>query len=130
MEWLKSYLGDRTQYVEFNGCKSNVKNIACGVPQGSILGPLLFILYINDIVNTSPILKFVLFADDTTILYSHNDLANKIQMVNNELQKVTDWFKTNKLSINADKTNYMIMGTPQKTFKFKSDISVLLGGRY
>ena len=58
-----------------------------------------------------------------------NNLANKIGMINNELQKVTDWFKANKLSINVDKTNFMIMGTPQKTFKFKNDISVLLDGR-
>ena len=85
--------------------------------------------YVNDIIHTSIILNFVLFADDTTILYSHKDLVNKIGMINNELQKVTDWFKANKLSINVDKTNFMIMGTPQKTFKFKNDVSVLLDGR-
>ena len=129
LEWFKSYLSDRTQYVYYNSYKSCIKNATCGVPQGSILGPLLFILYVNDIINTSTILNFVLFADDTTILYSHKDLDSKIGMINNELQKVTDWFKANKLSINVDKTNFMIMGTPQKTFKFKNDISVLLDGR-
>ena len=65
-----------------------------------------FVCY--DIINTSTILNFVLSADDTTVLYSHKDLANKIVMINNELQKVTDWFKANKLSINVDKTNFMI----------------------
>ena len=129
LEWFKSYLSDRTQYVYYNSCKSCIKKVTCGVPQGSILGPLLFILYVNDIINTSTILNFVLFADDTTILYSHKDLVNKIGMINNELEKVTDWFKANKLSINVDKTNFMIMGTPQKTLKFKNDISVLLDGR-
>ena len=129
LEWFKSYLSDRTQYVHYISYKSCTKNVTCGVPEGLILGPLVFILYANDIINTSTILNFVLFADDTTILYSHKDLANKIGMINNELQKVTDWFKANRLSINVDKTNFMIMGTPQKTFKFKNDISVLLDGR-
>ena len=69
LEWFKSYLSDRMQYVYYNSYKSCIKNVTCGVPQGSILGPLLFILYVNDIINTSIILKFVLFADDTTILY-------------------------------------------------------------
>jgi len=114
LEWFKNYLSDRAQYVYYNECKSNVKNITCGVPQGSILGPLLFILYVNDIVHTSSILKFVLFADDTTILYSHKNLPDKIEMINTELLKVTNWFKANKLSINVTKTNFMIMGTPQK----------------
>ena len=74
IDWIKKYLSNRTQYVYYNNIKSNSGKLSCGVPQGSILGPLLFILYINDIVNTS-MLKFVLFADDTTILYSHDDLC-------------------------------------------------------
>ena len=88
-------------------------------------------------MNTSTILKYVLFAEDTTILYSYKDLPNKIKIgiISYKLQKVTDWFRANKLSINVDKTNFMIMGTPQikekkkKTFKFKNDISFLLDNR-
>ena len=92
-----------------NSYKSCIKNVTCGVPQGSILGPLLFVFYVDDIINTSTILNFVLFADDTTILYFHKDLANKLVMIKNELQKKkkkknTDWFKANKISINIDKT--------------------------
>ena len=64
-------LNNRRQYVFHNNCKSDLKDIVCGVPQGSILGPLLFILYVNDIIYTSNVLDFILFADDTTILYSH-----------------------------------------------------------
>jgi hypothetical protein len=124
LKWFNNYLSDRQQYVHYNLCKSDVKGMTCGVPQGSILGPLLFILYVNDIIYTSSILNFVLFADDTTILYSHKNLADKLNMVNIELQKVTNWFRANKLSINTAKTNYMIMGTPQKTFNFNSDIEV------
>ena len=73
IDWFKSYLSNRTQYVHYNNIKSNSGKLASGVLQGSILGPLLFILYINDIVNTSTMLTFVLFADDPTILYSHHE---------------------------------------------------------
>ena len=70
-EWFKNYLSNRKQYVNVNCSRSYLQNIICGVPQGSILGPLLFILYVNDITNTSDVLDFILFADDTTIVYSH-----------------------------------------------------------
>ena len=93
-------------------------NIICGVPQGSILGPLLFILYVNDIVNTSNVFDFTLFADDTTILYSHEDLETQIPTINTELSEVSNWFKTNKLSVNASKTNFMILGTSQMTDEY------------
>ena len=81
-----------------------IKNILLGVAQGSIFGPLLFILYVNDITNTSNVLEFVLFADDTTITYSHSDVMSKFDMINSELQEVTNWLKANKLSVNASKT--------------------------
>ena len=71
----------------------------------------MFILYINDIINTSTLLKFVLFADDTTILYSRDDLVSKMNGINKELQEVTNWFKANKLSVNVGNTNYMLLGT-------------------
>ena len=113
LEWFKNYLSNRKQFVYYNSSKSECKDIICGVPQGSILGPLLFILYINDITNTSSILDFILFADDTTILYSSDKIESKINLVNNELKEVSNWFKANKLSVNASKTNFMILGTPK-----------------
>ena len=128
LEWFKSYLCNRTQYVQYNKCNSATGKIICGVPQGSILGPLLFILYINDIIYSSSILKFILFADDTTLSYSHKDLASKMELINQELKKVGTWFKANKLSINIKKTNYMIMGTPQKTFRFSSETNIVIDG--
>ena len=105
-------MSNRKQYVSYNSCESEQKDIVCGVPQGSILGPLLFILYVNDITNTSNVLEFILFADDTTILYSHPNIDDQINCINEELKEVSNWFKANKLSVNARKTNYMILGTP------------------
>ena len=81
--------------------------IMCGVPQGSILGPLLFILYINDIVNVSTVLNPVLFADDTSLCHAHTDFDTPIEEINKELQ-ITTWFHTNKLSLNIKKSNFII----------------------
>ena len=82
----------------------------CGVPQGSILGPLLFLLYINDIAKCSDILNFILFADDTNLFYSNKELRKLVLIVNWELSKLSDWFKANKLSLNAIKSNFIIFG--------------------
>ena len=111
LDWFRNYLQNRTQYVSYLGSKSELQNITCGVPQGSILGPLLFILYVNDITHTSNILDFILFADDTTILYSHKNINSQINLINEELKEVSNWFRANKLSVNASKTNYMVLGT-------------------
>jgi len=115
LDWFKNYLSNRKQFVSYNTCESELKDVICGVPQGSILGPLLFILYINDITNTSNVLEFILFADDTTILFSHKNIESQIYFVNEQLKEVSNWFKANKLSVNASKTNYMLLGTPQMT---------------
>ena len=98
-KWFENYLSNRKQYVSYNSQESQLEDIVCGVPQGSILGPLLFILYVNDITYTSNVLDFILFADDTTILYSHENIESKIDVVNVELKEVSNWFKTNKLSV-------------------------------
>ena len=114
-EWLKSYISNRKQYVNVNSNRSDLQHIICGVPQGSILGPLLFILYINYITNTSDVLDFILFADDTTILYSHKNIESQINLFNRELLEMSNWFKANKLSVTASKINFMVLGTPQMT---------------
>ena len=106
--WFTNYLSNRKQYVTFNGINSQSLPIKCGVPQGSILGPLLFLIYINDIINTSSILSFILFADDTNIFLSHRNLQSLINIINVELLKVSIWFKCNKLSLNVLKHNLCI----------------------
>ena len=118
LDWFKSYVSNRKQFVRYQMYGSNHKIINCGVPQGSILGPLLFILYINDIVSTTSLLELILFADHTTLLFSHPDIASQNDIINIELQEICNWFQANKLSVNAIKTNYMVLGTPQSTRKF------------
>ena len=107
-EWFKSYLNNRNQYTIYNHCKLESNTITYGVPQNSILGPLLFILYLNDIEYSSNILSFYIYADDTNIIVSDKTVDNLILTVNHELSQVSSWFKSNRLSLNIDKTNYIM----------------------
>ena len=104
LDLFQSYLSNRTQVVEVNGQLSEKGEIKHGVPQGSILGPLLFLLYINDISNSSDVLKFFLFADDTTVYYSADPSDDNTETVlNREMEKVSSWLAANKLSLNVKK---------------------------
>ena len=108
LDLFESYLSNRRQVVEVNGKMSEEGTIKHGVPQGSILGPLLFLLYINDISQSSDILKFFLFADDTTVYYSADPSdENTEQILNTELEKVSCWLAANKLSLNVKKSNFL-----------------------
>ena len=98
---LESYLCNRKQFVDFNGTHSSVCNITTGVPQGSILGPLLFIIYINDITYANELLHLIIYADDTTIYSTLNTLQTNNININDELQKISEWLKANKLSLNV-----------------------------
>ena len=108
LDWLHSYLSNRTQFLQINNEKSSISKIAYGVPQGSVLGPKLSNLCINDICSTSNLLKFVLFSDDTNIFNSHQDINVLLSTINNELQQLNTWFAVNKLSLNKDKTHFML----------------------
>ena len=87
---------------------SSEGKISFGVPQGSILGPLLFLIHTNGIYRVSSKLNFYLFADDTNILYANNNLKSLESVVNEELRKVCEWLNTNKLSLNTSKSNFVI----------------------
>ena len=114
LKLMQDYISGREQFVDFNGTLSDCDKIMTGVPQGSILGPLLFILYINDFALSSDIFNFILFADDATLeakLASFGsekkspELSNKINL---EILKVATWLKVNKLSLNILKTKYIV----------------------
>ena len=111
LELFRNYLSNRKQYVSYNGVTSRFLDVSLGVPQGSILGPLLFIVYINDFVKSTSTLTSYLFADDTTVLHSDRDFINLTSMVNSELCKISAWFKSNRLTLNAAKSNYIIFGS-------------------
>ena len=108
LRWFKSYLSQRKQFVSFNNAVSPFSVITHGVPQGSILGPVLFNIYINDIVKASETLKCSLFADDSCFYFSNSD-TNYLQVTcNNELAKVKEWITCNKLTLNILKSNFVI----------------------
>ena len=111
----KCYLTNRTQYVDINSTKSNILPITTGVPQGSILGPLLFIIYVNDLSNSSQVFDFISYADDTTLLSTLGNLNTTAQL-NVELANVNEWLEINQLSLNKDKCKYMVFHMPQKRF--------------
>ncbi len=125
LNWFQSYLCDRKQYVSVNGHSSSACYITCGVPQGSVLGPLLFLIYINDLPNSSKLLKFFLFADDTNIYFESDDLIRLSKTVNKELKKVKTWLDCNKLALNVDKTNFVLFHSPRK--KLQNLINLKLG---
>ena len=119
-QWFSSYLSNRLQTVTVNGVTSNSVNISCGVPQGSVLGPILFLLYINDFHHCSKVFDFHLFADDTNLFCKHKNLTSLQATINNELSNVNSWLCANKLSLNIEKTSFLIFHPPQRkvTFNF------------
>ena len=112
---LESYLSNRKQFVVFDDINSQVLDIKTGVPQGSILGPLLFLIYMNDIVKSSNFFKFILFADNAT-LFAPINTNNKetANIINMELEKNIAWLKLNKLSLNISKTKFCIFHKVQR----------------
>ena len=108
LEWFRSYLYDRSQIVKLDNSLSDRLPIQCGVPQGSILGPLLFLLFINDLCNLPLSMYPLLFADDTTLLCSSSNVNNLIDTVNHDLDVLSKWFSTNKLLLNVKKTQFML----------------------
>ena len=101
-------MNNRKQCVELGNIQSDFDKITCGVPQGSILGPLHFLLYINDMSECSSLLSCHLFADDTSIFYSHKLLSTLQSTLNTELLKVSQWLAVNKLSLNVSKSNVLL----------------------
>ena len=108
LNFIMNFIQNREYFVSANGHISHTKTVNIGVPQGSTLGPLLFLLYINDMINCSNILKFSLFADDSTASHSDSDLNTTLNTIKEEFTKVLEWLSTNKLIINLQKTHLML----------------------
>ena len=114
-KWFKSYLNNRTQCVSVNGTISNPKTIMSGVPQGSILGPLLFLLFINDMSDSIMNSTVDMYADDTLIYFCHRDVKTIETCLNNDLASLSKWLDDNLMKANVSKTNVMLLGTSAKT---------------
>lgn len=126
-KWFSSYLNERTQYVEINGEKSSLKEITHGVPQGSVLGPILFLLYINDLPNAIEIFSS-LFADDTIFVNSNKDLKTLEESTNIQLERAKIWFQSNKLSLNISKTKYIVFRT-NRMANVNPEFKITIGDR-
>ena len=115
LAWFSSYLANRKQYNEStNDGKSNLRNTTCGGPQGSILGPLLFLVYVNYLPSPSKILNPIMLADDTYLLYEHKNIIKLFVTVNEELMIINDWFMANKLSLNVGITKCLLFHKPSR----------------
>ena len=122
LNWFKTYLTGRTQFTVVGSSKSTSRITSCGVPQGTVLGPLLFLLYINDITNSVCKSKIKLFADDSNLFVVSNNLPELFNIANSELSSLSQWIRANKLYINYDKTNYMIFEPSRHPHNFKSSM--------
>ena len=106
---FENYLQNRQQFVVWDSSTSDLKTIKTGVPQGSVLGPLLFLIYLNDISNASELFNFISYADDSTLSGSLSLIdTQQTDNINSHLDKISEWLKVNKLTLNEQKTKFMI----------------------
>ena len=122
--WFKNYLSNKKQFIQINNEENTeLETITCGVPQGSILGPLLFLLYVNDLKNASNLLDPIMYADDTNLFLTHKDISYLFESsANLQLERINQRFISNKLSLNVSKTKYSFLHKPSE----RDDIPLLL----
>ena len=125
LSWFDAYLSNRVQRTVVNGVLSDRMYIDVGVPQGSILGPLLFVIFINDLASISPSIDIDMYADDTTLTTSSNTALNIESTLNREIKLISEWMKVNNLILNTNKTKFMLIGTRQRLNKM-GPVSVLI----
>ena len=122
--WFRSYLTNRKQYVSLHGEYSELKEIPCGFPQGSCFGPLLFLIYINDLPNISEVLHLYLFVDDTNIYYEADTIKKLDTVINKELKKLDTWLIVNRLSLNITKNNFIVFHPYNKPLKQRITLKI------
>ena len=103
LKWFRSYLSNRKQFILYDDFKIDMKIVKCGVLQGSILGPLLLLVFVNDFGNSTKVLDPGLFADDINLFCSYNNIRTLSETDNHEVSQINDWFLANKLSLNVEK---------------------------
>ena len=123
LKWIEHYLSNRVQYTIVNGMRSSNRKIECGVPQGSTLGPLLFVIYINDLAECLEECNVSLYADDTCIYTEHRNAKSAVDTLNKELSVINHWLKVNKLVLNTNKCEFLLLGT-KKRLKNVHDLNV------
>ena len=114
-EWFESYLENREQFCSLNSQNSKTKKVTCGIPQGSCLGPLLFIIYLNDFEKCSKFSRASIYADDTNVTITSRNVSNLVEKAHQELSNVAEWLRINKLSPNPQKTEFLVIGHACKT---------------
>ena len=128
-EWFRSYLDNRNQQCFVNGSLSNSQILTCGIPQGTILGPLLFILYINDLPNClSNSVSARMYADDTHLTFASNNIETINDVMNLDLSNVNTWLTANKLTLNSSKTEFMLIGSRQRLVTYDTSPKLIIGG--
>ena len=123
-KWFESYLANRKQFVSINGFESSTSSITCGVPQGSVLGPLLFLIYINDLHVAIKHCKVHHFADDTNLLIINKSLKRLNKLLNIDLKNLTNWLNANKISLHVSKTELIIFKPNRKPLDFNMKIKL------
>ena len=125
-QWFASYLDNRTQICHLNSHKSTPEGLRCGVPQGTILGPLLFLIYINDLPHCLTYSEPRTYADDTSLTLASNDIEHINYCLNHNLSNVYEWLSANKLTLNMKKTEFMLIASRQKLSQFTESPSLAI----
>ena len=122
--WFQSYLNNRKQICKINNSLSTFQNVSCGIPQGSSLGPLLFLIHINDLPDSLEITEPAMFADDTNLTVTGETSAEIQNKLEGEIQNVLKWLRTNKLTLNEKKTEYMLIGSAKRLKQIQNDLII------